>query len=294
MSSKGRTPLDEGANVVITGGLGHIGASLAKTLSKNNRVTVVDSLLLPKTSDRLDGVEIIESDVGEYMKSLDRADYIFHFGEYSRVEQSLAEPALVLNNNLGGILPVLQAANRLDAKIVYSGSSTKFSDDGKAWLSTPYGFSKYINSEAVKGYCEWCNVDYVILYFNNVYGGEERGDGRYATVVAKFLHLARSGVPLTVTSPGTQRRSFTHIEDAVAAILLIGKFGSGDDYVIAPDEDLSISELANLISSDVIYLPGNAGNRVGGLLDNSKLKDLGWSATRSIVDYVKEEVSRIK
>ena len=59
-------------------------------------------------------------------------------------------------------------------------------------------------------------MDYTIVYFYNVYGDNEIGSGKYATVVAKFLNMVKQGkVSLPVTFPGTQLRNFTHIDDII-------------------------------------------------------------------------------
>ena len=286
--------MNENAMVVITGGLGHIGGALAIELEKNNKVTVIDSEVYYACQELPSSVRVLRGDVAELIKSVDEADYIFHFGEYARVEQSVSEADFVLNNNLSSILPVLQVAKRTNAKLIYSGSSTKFSDSGLAWRETPYGFSKYINSELVKGYCDWCGIDYAILYFNNVYGGAERGLGKYATVIAKFIHLTTQGESLPVASPGDQRRSFTHIDDVLNAIKLIADRGVGDGYMISPDKDYSVLDIAKFMGAEIRMMPGRNSNRNGGLLDNAKVKNLGWSPKVDLKQYIKEQLTALK
>lgn len=274
--------------VLITGGLGHIGSSLATELSKNNQVTVIDNLLIDETQKfDIDNVKIIIGDVANKILDINNADIIFHFGEYSRVEQSIDEPVKVFENNFQSLLPVMKRARELNSKFIYSASSTKFSDNGEAKMTSPYAISKYINSEIVRHYSEWCNLDYAIVYFSNVYGGRERGSGHYATLIAKFIELKKNNQPLTVTLPGTQRRAFTHIDDVISALLLVADSGEGDNYIICPDEDYSIEEVARMISSNIVYQEGNQANRMNGFLDNLKMKKLGWSAKHDLKDFLK-------
>ena len=82
---------------------------------------------------------------------------------------------------------ILKFAKESNAKLIYAGSSTKFSDDGKNKFKSPYSFSKWQNSELVKFYCEINQMPYAITYFYNVYGGRENSQGEFATVIAKFL-----------------------------------------------------------------------------------------------------------
>ena len=290
MPDNKRVKLNKNAKVIITGGLGHIGSALANELASHNQVTVIDNEIYYACQSLPSSVNVLKGDVADLIQSVDRADYIFHFGEYARVEQSKSEAAFVLKNNFSATLPVLEAAKRNKSKLIYSGSSTKFSDSGSAWKKTPYGLSKYINSEMVKGYCEWCDVDHAILYFNNVYGGAERATGKYATVIAKFIKLARQGESVAVTAPGDQRRSFTHLDDVIKAILLVANHGFGDDYVISPDKDYSILDIAKCVGAEIRIVESDDANRRGGLLDNSKVKALGWSPQIDLEQYIKEQL----
>ena len=285
-----RAKINENAKIVITGGLGHIGSALAIELSEQNQVTVIDNEIYYACQSLPSSVSVLKGDVADMIKSVDESDYIFHFGEYARVEQSVSEAEFVLHNNLYGTLPVLEAAKRNKSKLIYSGSSTKFADSGSAWRQTPYGFSKYINSELVKGYCEWCGVDHAILYFNNVYGGAERATGKYATVVAKFINLARQGKSVAVTAPGDQRRSFTHIDDVISAILLIAVHGVGDGYIISPDKDYSILDVAKFVGAEIRMVESDVANRRGGVLNNTKVKNLGWCPKVDLEQYIKEQL----
>jgi UDP-glucose 4-epimerase len=52
----------------------------------------------------------------------------------------------------------------------------------------------------------------VTVYFYNVYGGREIQEGPYATLIGIWKRLRREGKPLGVVSPGTQYRSFTHVD----------------------------------------------------------------------------------
>ena len=81
---------------------------------------------------------------------------------------------------------VLKFAKESNAKLIYAGSSTKFADDGKNRLKSPYSFSKWQNSELVKFYCELNQMPYAITYFYNVYGYNQISEGDMATVIGIF------------------------------------------------------------------------------------------------------------
>ena len=59
-----------------------------------------------------------------------------------------------------------------------------------------------LKRRAFEGVSEWFNLRYSIVYFYNAYGDHEIANGRYATVVAKFIKLVQMGASeLPVTSP---------------------------------------------------------------------------------------------
>ena len=154
--------------ILVIGGAGFIGSHLCEAYSGNHAVTSIDNYISGKTDNHVDHVEYINLDA-ENILSLDKKfDIIFHLGEYSRVEQSLAKVDFVLKNNISPTLNVLKFAKKSNAKLIYAGSSTKFADDGKNKLKSPYSFSKWQNSEIVKFYCELNQMPYAITYFYNV------------------------------------------------------------------------------------------------------------------------------
>ena len=225
-------------HILITGGLGFIGASLARQLITDGKaVTIVDNLS-NNTVENVSGATLYLEDVSSFFeknhKNNDlKFDTIFHFGEYSRVENSFKDEEGVFKNNRNSFYSVLNYVRQKKAKLIYSASSTLFGDNGSNKFSTPYAFTKYQNVELLKIYGDWYNLNYAICYFYNVYGYGENSNEEMGTVIAKFLRYKREGRKyLPVNSPGTQKRNFTHITDTVNALKLIGKRGQGDGYGI--------------------------------------------------------------
>ena len=114
---------------------------------------------------------------------------------------------------------------RTGAKLVYAGSSSKFGNDGQDEHLNPYAWTKAKNVEYIRNFSNWYGLDYVITYFYNVYGPGQIREGSYATVIGIFEEQYERGVPLTVVSPGTQTRDFTHIDDIVDGIVICADRG---------------------------------------------------------------------
>ena len=94
-------------------------------------------------------------------------------------------------------------------------------------------------------------------------------------------------MPLGVVSPGTQKRNFTHVDDIINGLLLVGEKGIGDDYGIGNDESYSILEIANLFGGEIIMLPERKGNRRSAKVMTEKTIELGWKPRKSIKKYIK-------
>ena len=81
---------------------------------------------------------------------------------------------------------------------------------------------------------------------------------------------------VTVTPPGTQRRSFTHVEDIVDGLVLVGEVGERDEFGLGAEESFSILEIAEMFGAEVEMRPETKGNLMGTKLDFSKAHGLGW------------------
>ena len=215
----------------------------------------------------------------------EQPDLVYHLGEYSRVEASLAEPDVVWDLNVDGTFQVLEYWREKRPKLVYAGSSTKFADGGLGRDQSPYAFTKATNSELVRNYGDWYGLPFAITYFYNVYGPGERA-GAYGTLIEIFRQRFLAGEELPVTSPGTQQRIFTHVDDIVDGLLLIGEHGEGDEFGLGAAESFSILEIAEMFGAPIVMQPEAKGNRMTAKLDVTKSNALGWSATNSVGDYI--------
>jgi UDP-glucose 4-epimerase len=272
----------------VTGGAGFIGSRLCKRLAdEGHRVISLDNYFTGSKDNHVAGVDYRTGhtkDIDKYIH--ETPDLIYHLGEYSRVEISLTEPALVWDLNKNGTFGVLEFCRKRNVKLVYAGSSTKFGDGGLSRDQSPYAWTKATNTELVRDYGTWYGLPYAIAYFYNVYGPGERS-GKYGTVIEIFRQRFLSGDPLTVVSPGSQKRNFTHVDDIVEGLLLIGEKGDGDNYGLGDDREYSILEIANMFGGNIEMLPGREGNRMNSTLETAKSKKLGWVVRHRLEDYVK-------
>ena len=114
--------------------------------------------------------------------------------------------------------------------------------------------TKFFNLELIKNFSNWYGLEYAITYFYNVYGPNEISDGKYSTLIAKFIKQYKLKEPLTVVKPGTQKRHFTHVNDIVSGLILIGEKGNGDGYGIGGSDYFSVLDVAKIFNTEIKFL----------------------------------------
>ncbi len=280
--------------ILVTGGAGFIGSHLCERLAKEGyRVISLDNYFTGSKDNHVHGVEYREGhtkDVGKHVS--ETPDIIYHLGEYSRVTKSLEEPELVFNLNMLGTLAILEFWRAKKCKLVYAGSSTKFAEpreDGVPGRDrSPYSWAKAANTELVANFGRWYDLPYSVVYFYNVYGPGERGNWQdgYGTVIETFKQCALSGQPCRVNGPGTQTRAFTHVEDTINGILLVGEKGMADEYAISAKEEYSLLNVVEMLGAQVEILPPTKSTRSSKADDTSKLEALGWKQQCTLPEYL--------
>ena len=275
--------------ILVTGGAGFVGSHLCERLAqdKTNKVYSLDNYFTGCKKNHVPNVIYINGNTSEISNLIDfKPDLIFHLGDYSRVEQSFEDIDMVWKYNIDGMYEVLKFVRKHNCKIVYAGSSTKFGDCGAGRSSSPYAWTKSSNTDLLINYSNWFNIKYAITYFYNVYGPREISSGKYATLIALFKQKHKNNEDLTVVSPGTQKRNFTHVNDIVDGLILVGEKGIGDNYGIGSKEKYSVLDIAKMFGGNITMLPERKGNRMDADLITTKTLELGWSQKNSIKEYI--------
>ena len=144
--------------VVVTGGAGFVGSHLCARLARDgHRVISLDNYFMGSRDNHVEGVEYREGHTKDIANLVpETPDIIYHLGEYSRIARSMNEPALVFDLNMRGTQAVLEFWRQKKCKLIYAGSSTKFTSANGEGVEgrdrAPYTWAKTANSELVANY----------------------------------------------------------------------------------------------------------------------------------------------
>ena len=278
-------------DIAVIGGAGFIGTNLVKKLiDLKHNVIVIDNYVSGNKSNHIEGACYFDSDCRkiEYLLIPHNIDVVFHLGEYSKIVPSFEGIADIVETNMYSTSKVIEYCRKYKIKLIYAGSSTKYSEDGAN--SSPYAFSKAKNTELIKNYGEWFGLKYSICYFYNNYGPyqDSCNDG-WETVISIFEKLKRKGLPLSIVSPGTQRRNYTHVEDTVEGLIAAWKREENDEYQLGSSESFSMFELADLFECEYNFLPARPGDRMDSHSDlEDTYKKLNWKPKHKLKNWINE------
>ena len=228
-----------GKRILITGGAGFIGTTLARRLVDDNEVVAVDNL----HRDVLTGTELGEHPnfrfvVGdildpEALHELARGcTHVVHAAAIAGVDTVLESPVRTMRVNVVGTYNVLEAAlatrDTLERVIEFStsevfgqqafnvaeGHVTTIGSVGEArWT---YAVSKLAGEHMAHAYHDELGLPTVSVRPFNVYGPGQVGGG----AIRAFIEAALAGRDLTIHGDGSQIRAWTYVDDMVRGLLL--------------------------------------------------------------------------
>ena len=286
--------------IVITGGAGFVGSNLIEFfLQKTNfKIISLDNYSTGKKKNHLINKRIryLNSDTKNISDSLKiykkKIHTIFHFGEFSRIYQSFLKMNECINSNSIGSHAVFNFCLTNNIKLIYSATSASIGNNGLDKNLSPYAFTKAKNLELLENFKRWFQFKYEVIYFYNVYGPKQISSGSMATVIGIFENQFKKKIPLTVVSPGTQSRRFTHINDTVEACYYAWKKNQSKHYSISNRKSYTIIEVAKLFDVKIKLLPSRKGERYASALTSMNLSNKVHKLFGKInlEDYVKNIV----
>jgi UDP-glucose 4-epimerase len=254
-----------GARVLVTGGLGFIGASLARRLAALGAdVLVVDSLI-PEYGGNLFNIAGLEDRVGVNISDirdiyglkhlLKGRQFLFNLAGQTSHLDSMAEPVIDLEINCRAQLTLLEACRQVAPDINVVFASTRQIYGRPQYL--PVDERHPLRPVDVNGVNKMAGEAYHILYHDvygvracalrltNTYGPRMRIKDARQTFVGIWLRAVLEGKPFEVWG-GEQLRDFTYVDDAVDAFLLAATTPAtaGRAFNVGGEEVVSLKALA--------------------------------------------------
>jgi nucleoside-diphosphate-sugar epimerase len=306
------------AKVLVTGGAGFIGSSLARALlERGDDVRILDNF---STGDRanLDGldVEIVEGELRSYERvhnAVRTTEVVYHLGALGSVPRSVQDPLTSSAVNVEGTLNVLLAARDEGVRrVVFSSSTSVYGstrqlptrEDSPPDPISPYGVAKL----AAERYCisfsrVYESFESVVLRYFNVFGPRQSPFSQYAAVVPRFVTAIDAGRPVEIHGDGEQARDFTYVGNVVDATVRAGDAAgaSGEIFNVAAGSPASVNLIADTIGEilgkpvERRQLPSRAGDIRNSWADLTKAERvLGYvprvelaEGLRATVDFLR-------
>jgi len=217
-------------SIVITGVAGLLGSRLAKWIVENKpeyKVIGIDNLS-GGYEEHIDSRVIfykadLASDDLNGIFSSHQVEYVYHFSAYAAEGLSPFIRRYNYTNNVVATANVINACITHDVKRIVFTSSMAVYGEGKPPFNEndlpkpvdPYGIAKYACEMDVQVAGEQHGLDWCIIRPHNVYGCNQNIWDRYRNVLGIWIYQKLNGQPITIYGDGSQKRSFSYIDDCL-------------------------------------------------------------------------------
>jgi UDP-glucuronate decarboxylase len=285
--------------ILITGGAGFIGSSLAEKLisDPDNYVIIADDLStgsLKKLPLKPNGNwRFVKCDVNNYRDIAEvmlgnKFDYVFHYAAMVGVRRTQENPYKVLMD-LNGIRHICDLSKNTSVKRLFFASSSEVygepvnlpQNEETTPLNSrlPYAVVKNVGEAFLRSYKKEFGLDFTIFRFFNTYGPKQSTD----FVMSKFIRHALKNEDIPLYGDGSQTRTFCFVDDNVEACVnaLYNNAFINEVVNIGSQFEIPIQELAEKVisitasGSRIVHRPPlEEGDMNRRLPDTTKMKQL--------------------
>lgn len=316
--------LFEGKKILVTGSTGLIGYNLVckllsegvdKIYATGRSITKLNSTFEDYSSRK--ELILLEHDAAKPLPDGIRdIDYIFHAAGPMERDIVMNRPVDVILPNIIGTINCLEFLKEQEKKFGKKGRIVIFSsvtvynnptnEDYVAVenetsyaqsLDAPtacYSESKRMSEVIAKSYVKQYGVDAVISRFSTVYGPTKNIPD---TAFYEFVKKSINGKDIVVNSNAAPRRDNIFVDDAIDGLITVTLKGvSGESYNVSSNGKLdnyaAVDEIAQIAAreankgSQIVYKAVSDSIKRGLMLDNSKLKSLGWELRVSMKEGI--------
>lgn len=280
-----------GRRVLVTGGMGFIGSTLAIRLVELGADVTLADAMLPEYGGNAFNIAPVESRVrvhltdvrDEHLMALlvEGQDVVFHLAAQVSHVLSLSNPYPDIDINIRGTVALMEAVRKRAPKAVVVRSGTRgeygataklpVAEDAPTQPRGLYEISLLANEKIVLLYHEVHGVPTVHLRLTNTYGPRAQMKSPHYGVANWLVRRALDDGRVTLMGGGAQKRDFLFVDDAVEAMLAAAVIPAAHGHVfnIGDDQPHTFRELAERICSEV---PG------------ARIEDIEWTPERKAME----------
>jgi UDP-glucose 4-epimerase len=276
--------------ILVTGGLGYIGAKLVIALKeKGHEVEVFD-----KPNDILN--------FGELYERINGKDVVYHLAALAELSYTDAHPQETYEVNIVGANNVARVCAEKGALLNFVSTCCIYGnplenpsvEDRLINPSDTYAMSKASGEYLIKMWGLAKGLKYNILRFGTVYGESTDVKMRNDMAIQKFVDAAVNHLSIQITGDGKQARKFVHIDDLIRALVLVAERGVvGETINLCGKEKTSINKIAKyaqqLGAGEITYIPSRKDDFIDQNASVEKAKCLlGWQPEVKFKDGIKQ------
>lgn len=299
--------------ILITGGAGFIGYSLAKNLSDRHNVSIIDfkskieKLALPVN------IKAYCKDISleDSFKSIPaNFDMIVHCAAQTGGYYSLIDPRKDAMWNTVGISNLVKFSKECPKlkKIIYTSSMAVYGEglnrresDSTLPISF-YGCSKLSGEFYLKALRAHSEIDYTILRLWNTYGPGQDMENKHQGMLSIYLEQAIKSSVIKITGSKDRVRDFIHVDDVISAIKLCIENSSTNNKIFnicsgteSTSEDV-IVEIGRQLEKKlkIEEINGYDGDQQYSSGNNSEIVKMGWNPSKSLSEGIREFIISLK
>lgn len=259
--------------VLITGGLGMIGSTIANKLVKlGASVTLVDACLEPYGSNLFniasikDYVDLSVSDIRDkesIRKLVKEKDIVFNLAGQVSHNDSISDPFLDADINYIGHLNILESLKLVNptAVIIHAGSRLQFgkiqsipvAEDVALNPLTPYALNKSAAENMYLFYNRLYQIPCVLFRIANPYGPRSQMKHSKYSMVNWFIRLAMENKALSIFGDGSQIRDYIYVDDLAEAMIVsaVTPAAHGQVFNVGSGTGTTFKEMVDVIVNAV-------------------------------------------
>jgi nucleoside-diphosphate-sugar epimerase len=229
-------------NILITGGAGGIGSTLALHLTElGHNITALDNLHNGYFDNLMENGKQICKFVCSDIRDTDslisilkqnEIEYVVHLAAITSLPECEEYPSYCLDINVSGTASVLTASRMVGIKrtivastsAIYEKNTKNEAPFEESLAVNPklfYPLSKKLMEDVVKSYVQNYDMDIVTLRFFNVFGPRQDIHRKTPPLINYIVRGIKNGEKLTFYSNGEQVRDYIHVDDVVSMINLV-------------------------------------------------------------------------